>query len=709
MGWMDQMKPSDWINLGQLGTSIVGGVASGKSSERAAENDFFTQQERARQAEFDRQLQLYQLQQQARSGLGAFYNQANMTRAAGRQALLDASPLGAEQELAYQMARARGLSGVAENFQPAMPTSADIASLIRPTGNILSAFTTPDFRQTISPEATARSIAERRKALAGVDPTFQFGSMGDYGLPSLDKEVATYAQGVAADRLSRENLLQDLLVQQAKAATAFPQTAANATVSAGVPPSTTGASTQAPKKTSWWKKVVGTALPIAAAFIPGVGPVASMALQAAAGAAGGALTGGKKGALTGGIMGAVGAKTGGLGSAAGQRAAGETASSFVKRAILQPSTLARSTGAVVGGKTGAVLQAAAPFLGGIKPYAPAPMAGFEGPDMQIIGNPKQIAIPDLAAVSPQPPLASRGLPIMPIKGGYPLPAAVRTMFETTSPPSDYTLNPQLPTVPVPGGGQRQATGPFEANMVGGIPVTSGVTAVRHPYANMPFTKIPMGILGGTSLEEIAQSGKEFVNRLGRSPEGFNTWKAGQTPIQPQPRVMFNPSAMAPSETGTPAPTNKQIQTLLTNTATQQGIDPELFRRVAAVESSFNPNAVSPKGARGVMQIMPATAAGMLGLPADSPEVAAMLANPVTNIALGAQYFAQMLQRFKDPALALAAYNAGPTRLQRALDSGAQLPKETEDYVQKITGKPLVYPLRPTPPPNANVKAAVLGG
>ena len=239
MGWMDQMKPSDWINLGQLGTSVIGGVASGKASERAAENDFFTQQQRARQEEFDRQLQMYQLQQQARSGLGAFYNQTNMDRASGRQALLNSAPLGAEQEFVAKMALGRGLMGVMDNFQPAMPTSADIASLIRPTGNVLSAFTTPDMQAAYSNMATARSLAERRKAQAGVDPNFQFGSMGDYGLPSLDKEVATYAQGVAADRLSRENLLQDLLVQQAKAATAFPQTAASATAPTGVPPMAT--------------------------------------------------------------------------------------------------------------------------------------------------------------------------------------------------------------------------------------------------------------------------------------------------------------------------------------------------------------------------------------------------------------------------------------------------------------------------------------
>lgn len=398
MGWMDQMKPADWINLGQLGTSIVGGVAAGGAANRASEQAEFDRMRQERADEFARQLQYYQMQQQARSGLGAFYNQANMDRATGRQALLNASPLGAEQELAYQMARARGLSGVAENFQPAMPTSADIAGLIRPTTNILGAFTTPDFRQAISPEATARSIAERRKALAGVDPTFQFGSMGDYGLPNLEKEVATYAQGVAADRLSRENQLQDLLVQQAKAATAFPQTVAQAQGMQGVPPSQT-AQTQKPKKNAWWKKVLNvaaTAAPIVAA--PFTGGTSLALIGAGAGALKGALSGGAKGALTGAAMGAAtSAIGGGAAGAAAKRGVSEgikeSASAAIKRAILNPRALTQLGGAAVGGRTEQLAQMASPFLPGATAFRPGMVPGFEnqlppgfqGPLQPIVG------------------------------------------------------------------------------------------------------------------------------------------------------------------------------------------------------------------------------------------------------------------------------------------------------------------------------------
>lgn len=388
------MKPADWINLGQLGTSIAGGVAAGGAASRASEQAEFDRMRQERADEFTRQLQYYQMQQQARSGLGAFYNQANMDRATGRQALLNASPLGAEQELAYQMARARGLSGVAENFRPVMPTSADIAGLIRPTTNMLGAFTTPDFRQTISPEATARSIAERRKALAGVDPTFQFGSMGDYGLPNLEKEVAAYAQGVAADRLSRENLLQDLLLQQTKAAAAFPQTVAQAQGMQGVPPSQT-AQTQKPKKNSWWKKVLNvaaTAAPIVAA--PFTGGTSLALIGAGAGALKGALSGGAKGALTGAAMGAAtSAIGGGAAGAAAKRGAGEAASAAIKRAILNPRALTQLGGAAIGGQAEQLAQMASPFLPGATAFKPGIVPGFEnqmppgfqGPQQPIVG------------------------------------------------------------------------------------------------------------------------------------------------------------------------------------------------------------------------------------------------------------------------------------------------------------------------------------
>ena len=60
--------------------------------------------------------------------------------------------------------------------------------------------------------------------------------------------------------------------------------------------------------------------------------------------------------------------------------------------------------------------------------------------------------------------------------------------------------------------------------------------------------------------------------------------------------------------------------------------------------------------------------------------------PDFNTAVGAQYFNQLLQQFKDPQLAVAAYNAGPGRMQQVLSGQTTLPAETQDYVAKIFGR-----------------------
>lgn len=85
---------------------------------------------------------------------------------------------------------------------------------------------------------------------------------------------------------------------------------------------------------------------------------------------------------------------------------------------------------------------------------------------------------------------------------------------------------------------------------------------------------------------------------------------------------------------------------------------------------------SPKGARGIFQIMPGTA-GDLGINPD---------DPAQNVQGGIRYLAQMGDRFKDPQLALAAYNAGPGAVQKA--GGIPNIRETQDYVQKVGGLPI---------------------
>jgi soluble lytic murein transglycosylase-like protein len=97
--------------------------------------------------------------------------------------------------------------------------------------------------------------------------------------------------------------------------------------------------------------------------------------------------------------------------------------------------------------------------------------------------------------------------------------------------------------------------------------------------------------------------------------------------------------------------------------------------MAHVESGFNPDAVSPKGACGIMQVMPGTAA-IYGVSKRE------LFDPDTNIRVGLTYMAEMLDLFQDRDLALAAYNCGPGRV---VDAGRRIPPipETLQYVRKV--------------------------
>lgn len=103
-------------------------------------------------------------------------------------------------------------------------------------------------------------------------------------------------------------------------------------------------------------------------------------------------------------------------------------------------------------------------------------------------------------------------------------------------------------------------------------------------------------------------------------------------------------------------------------AMQNNLDPMLICSIIAAESSFNMNAASKKGAIGLMQLMPATAA-MLGVdPHDWKQ----------NIAGGTRYLKTLIDRFGHIETALAAYNAGPARISRGAWPGA-----TRMYVSKV--------------------------
>jgi soluble lytic murein transglycosylase-like protein len=132
-----------------------------------------------------------------------------------------------------------------------------------------------------------------------------------------------------------------------------------------------------------------------------------------------------------------------------------------------------------------------------------------------------------------------------------------------------------------------------------------------------------------------------------------------------------------------APGYKQVRHHLREASILHGIDYELLQALIATESGFDRDAVSPRGAIGLMQVMPATAA-RYGVSADRKgSIEQKLADPRTNIRTGSRYLAYLLQLFPgEPALALAAYNAGEGAVQRA---GNRVPNyaETQNYVKTV--------------------------
>ena len=118
--------------------------------------------------------------------------------------------------------------------------------------------------------------------------------------------------------------------------------------------------------------------------------------------------------------------------------------------------------------------------------------------------------------------------------------------------------------------------------------------------------------------------------------------------------------------------------LFSRAASRHGVDASLLAAVAQQESNFNSSAVSPAGAQGLMQFMPATAAGLGVNPLD----------PTSAIDGAAKYLSQLTRQFGSTDLALAAYNAGPGTVTRY--GGIPPYPETQNYVRNVLTKAEAY-------------------
>lgn len=164
-----------------------------------------------------------------------------------------------------------------------------------------------------------------------------------------------------------------------------------------------------------------------------------------------------------------------------------------------------------------------------------------------------------------------------------------------------------------------------------------------------------------------------------------------------------------------SPRYAPVRKILLDASSDHNIDYELLQALIATESGFNAGAVSPKGAIGLMQLMPDTAR-RYGVDTDRHgALESKLTDPRINIRAGSRYLRDLINMFPgELELALAAYNAGEGAVMRA---GNKIPnyKETQNYVRKVMA--LYAGLKPEPAaaspesryPHSRVRPAILGG
>jgi hypothetical protein len=211
----------------------------------------------------------------------------------------------------------------------------------------------------------------------------------------------------------------------------------------------------------------------------------------------------------------------------------------------------------------------------------------------------------------------------------------RNAFDAPALPTSTSATP-LPTLPAGAGGPAPiptGTGPVKPMPVDGFLLQPDTGTLSMPRA-LPEGTRPLPPLGGASP------------------------LSGGSPL-PELRA-----------DGTPV--SGDYEAIIQRAAEKHGVDPKLVRAVVHAESGFNPRAQSPVGAQGLMQLMPSTARALgVSDPFD----------PAQNVDGGTRYLKSLLDRFGDATKAIAAYNAGPSRVERY--GGVPPFPETQSYVRRV--------------------------
>lgn len=242
----------------------------------------------------------------------------------------------------------------------------------------------------------------------------------------------------------------------------------------------------------------------------------------------------------------------------------------------------------------------------------------------------------------------------------------------------------------------------------------------------PFSLLPLLVIAVAALQAVPARADVwgYVNAQGtahfsatrldaryelffRSGESFNAGDTGEA----SGRSVY-PAAGAPPRLLAffdVSPNYKAVKHLLREASLTHGIDYELLQALIVTESGFDTHAVSPKGAVGLMQLIPPTAE-RYGVRADkTAAIQKKLTDPGTNIRAGARYLSYLIGLFPGQLeLALAAYNAGEGAVQRAGNKVPNYP-ETKNYVKTVMQ--LYHHLKPsgTIAASGRVRMEMMGG
>jgi len=212
------------------------------------------------------------------------------------------------------------------------------------------------------------------------------------------------------------------------------------------------------------------------------------------------------------------------------------------------------------------------------------------------------------------------------------------------------------------------------------------TTVAGPASALTKSGDGSLILGGSGGKAAASEKKDTLHTMLSREVQVYIFR-GNTRVWPRPYA-FGQTQFYRSPGRYQPLAGPYLESLIQKYANQHGVDASLVRAVMRHESGFNPHAVSPKGAQGLMQLMPGTAA-LMGV--QNPF------DPEQNIAGGVGYLRYCLDQFQQSVpLAVAAYNAGPARVAKS--GGVPTIPETQTFVNNVMGTYGGRTPTPTPAP-----------